>query len=1074
MSSEPRPGLLKQRPEPTAQPSVTLRPAAATKETRSKASTTGTKTRRASSPKAKKRLAVVTSAKQRDWSVFRRSITAARTARRAPMSDKRTKLLAKAPQKTISDLGTAAAAGVELSATELSEIRVGESLLRDRLPERDEVVLKAPAYYLDNRQMFVSFINTLLAPYLDKLREEAQSEVSCDTRGSGGKWEMMTAQAIIRDYINVFTPYRGLLVYHGLGAGKTCASIAIAEGLKHALPALVMTPASLRRNYLEELKMCGDPLFRRNQHWEFVRCGNDPKLCTAMADVLSLEPATIREAGGAWLVDATKPPNIADLSPENRASLDGQINRMIQTRYQFLNYNGIRIEHYNAMTEDGSKNPFDGRVVIVDEVHNLVSRIVNKMGDDDALASRIYKDLITAKGARLVFLTGTPIINYPNELGVLFNMLRGVMRVYELPVAPIGAAKVGAADVKKALKAVPQVDIAGYQPSTRTVTVQRNPHGFAAHYRRNRYSGVNKTEAGDEDDATFLRQVERALRDIGLRSDWGSRVQFTDFRAFPDTLEAFNAHFIDPVTGEVLNRRMLSRRMLGLASYFRSPSEQLMPDYDPAKDLKVERLPMSDYQFGLYEIERAAERKREGKGRSAGAGKGSGSGVYKESTSTYRIFSRAFCNFVFPVGIPRPKPSDVDEPAGGEPLEETVLDAATLELRGQAGSPLTPTERRDLSDYDTRIEEAMLALEAKAAEYLSPRGLATYSPKFLRLLENINALPNACHLIYSQFRTIEGIGVIRLVLLANGFVEFKVEQKDGVWRLAVPARDRTKPMFVLYTGTEGFEEKEIARNAFNGSWDKLPDGLAAELAAISPNNNYGQIMRVFMITAAGAEGITLKNVRRVHLVEPYWHPVRTEQVIGRAMRLCSHEALPRKDRTVDVVLYLMTFSAKQRTEATKEMLQSDKSRVNPTRIVTSDEALYEISEVKAKVNRGLLSAIKEAAIDCAIYAGQSKENLQCVAFPGTDPKRLSYTADISAEDTAQTEASNVREQRWSATEVTISGKKYALRDGKGARQLYDLQSFVDYQRGLASEPMLVGVLVLSKDGKATIKLPWEV
>jgi hypothetical protein len=298
--------------------------------------------------------------------------------------------------------------------------------------------------------------------------------------------------------------------------------------------------------------------------------------------------------------------------------------------------------------------------------------------------------------------------------------------------------------------------------------------------------------------------------------------------------------------------------------------------------------------------------------------------------------------------------------------------------------------------------------------------------------------------------------------------------EDGAWRLAVPERDRTKPMFVLYTGTEGSEEKEIARNAFNGSWDKLPPGLAAELATISPNNNYGQIMRVFMITAAGAEGITLKNVRRVHLVEPYWHPVRTEQVIGRAMRLCSHEALPKADRTVDVALYLMTFSAKQRTEATKEMLQSDKSRINPTRIVTSDEALYEISEVKAKVNSGLLSAIKEAAIDCAIYAGQSKEKLQCVAFPGTNPKRLSYTADISAEDTAQTAASNVREQQWSATEVTISGKKYALRDGKGTRQLYDLQSFVNYQRGLASEPMLVGVLVLSKDGKATVKLPWEV
>ena len=71
-------------------------------------------------------------------------------------------------------------------------------------------------------------------------------------------------------YLNIFTPYRGLLLYHGLGAGKTCASIAIAEGLKTHRKILIMTPASLRMNYIEELKKCGDPLYKRNQHWEFI------------------------------------------------------------------------------------------------------------------------------------------------------------------------------------------------------------------------------------------------------------------------------------------------------------------------------------------------------------------------------------------------------------------------------------------------------------------------------------------------------------------------------------------------------------------------------------------------------------------------------------------------------------------------------------------------------------------------------------------------------------------------------------------------------------------------------------
>ena len=61
-------------------------------------------------------------------------------------------------------------------------------------------------------------------------------------------------QKIVRDYINLYTPYRGLLIYHGLGSGKTCTSIAVAEGMKSAKRVIVMTPASLRRNYLEEIK----------------------------------------------------------------------------------------------------------------------------------------------------------------------------------------------------------------------------------------------------------------------------------------------------------------------------------------------------------------------------------------------------------------------------------------------------------------------------------------------------------------------------------------------------------------------------------------------------------------------------------------------------------------------------------------------------------------------------------------------------------------------------------------------------------------------------------------------------
>ena len=71
------------------------------------------------------------------------------------------------------------------------------------------------------------------------------------------------------------------------------------------------------------------------------------------------------------------------------------------------------------------------------------------------------------------------------------------------------------------------------------------------------------------------------------------------------------------------------------------------------------------------------------------------------------------------------------------------------------------------------------------------------------------------------------------------------------------------------------------------------------------DNIMGGIIKVLMITASGAEGITLKNCRFVHITEPYWHPVRVEQVIGRAVRICSHKDLPTHLRNVKVLMYLM-------------------------------------------------------------------------------------------------------------------------------------------------------------------------
>ena len=76
---------------------------------------------------------------------------------------------------------------------------------------------------------------------------------------------------------------------------------------------------------------------------------------------------------------------------------------MIASKYQFLNYNGIQKHHLNDISNNGSENPFDNKVVVIDETHNLVSRIVNKLRQPKSLSMTLYRYILMHKTANLYF-----------------------------------------------------------------------------------------------------------------------------------------------------------------------------------------------------------------------------------------------------------------------------------------------------------------------------------------------------------------------------------------------------------------------------------------------------------------------------------------------------------------------------------------------------------------------------------------------------------------------------------------------------------------------------------------------
>ena len=366
--------------------------------------------------------------------------------------------------------------------------------------------------------------------------------------------------------------------------------------------------------------------------------------------------------------------------------------------------------------------------------------------------------------------------------------------------------------------------------------------------------------------------------------------------------------------------------------------------------------------------------------------------------------------------------------------------------------------------YANKITKALKKLDDNRDKYLTREGLEMYSPKFLNMLENItDSSHEGLHLIYSQFRTLEGIGIFKLVLLANGFVEFKIKKgENDNWKIDIDEDNMSKPKFALYTGTESVEEREIVRNIFNNNFDLIPNNIATQVKNIASNNSSGDIIKVLMITASGAEGINLKNVRYVHITEPYWHPVRTEQVIGRARRICSHQELEARLQTVKVFLYLMTFTEEQlKSDDSIELRVNDKSKRDNTTPLTSDESLYEISSIKEEINKDLLQSIKESAIDCNIHVrGENKDKLQCFSIGNPKINKFSYLPSIYDQEEDIDADKNKEKIQWKATTVKIEGIQYAYRKDTG--EIYDFDSYKQ------KNPILVGNLTI-KDGKYRFK-----
>jgi hypothetical protein len=771
------------------------------------------------------------------------------------------------------------------------------------------------------------FLHTINQKYDEfKLTEDDREPV---------KKDMFKFQQFIRAYLDNDNYNRGLLVYHGLGSGKTCTSIIVAENLKTHRNILVLTPGiGIRSNFKESLKTgeCFTTNYKNNKN--------------------------------------------------------------INKQFKFITSKAV-----NTARELQKLGSLDEYLVIIDEVQTITSMISNQSKN----GLIIYNMLKNAKNIKIVFLSATPIINKPFELAILMNMLKGVMVVSRFII--------GKTDIKKIdtyVKEIEKLEFVKYcEPNYKL-----------------RYFDLLLTYPNWN--PNYIKAIENLII-IGKKYD----IEITHkpkedlkYTLFPETEDEFNETFIlSNASGidTVRRKEILRRRLVGFISYYKGGDKKKYPKQNPTQFITTE---MSDYQFVQYAAIRYFEKKVE-KGGATGSINLKRKKAQTTSSSMYRIYSRQLSNFVFPEEISKPFLKKEMENKFKSKLSgnyknnkndnKNIKNALLAEKKASDGESDLNLKKLQQTQSLQRITETLTAMKDNKEKYLSYDDgmLDKLSPKMKAIYGNIRECKGIA-LVYSQFVTLEGLGIFSILLEANGYEKLNSSNSETKSR-----------KYCMYTGNQPLEErKEILKIMTKSS------------------NKYGEICQLILISESGAQGINLKNIRQVHIMEPFWNEVRIQQIIGRAVRYESHIELPPSDRDVDVFRYSSVFTDKQQ----KEFIGMFAGPISTREKTTTDEYIYDLSVKKEKLTDEILTVMKESAIDCKLNKLFNEKDITCLDL-GKETG-MAYYPDLKR-DYLHTKT----DEKKIDLKTTFKGKKGILLTtglvifkGKGSQQyqIFQKKKFQDY------------------------------
>lgn len=259
-----------------------------------------------------------------------------------------------------------------------------------------------------------------------------QADMLCNA-----KFELSPHQVFVRNFLSSQTPYKGLLLYHGLGTGKTCSAIGVAEetrrymkqvGLKQQV--IVVASPNVQDNFRLQL-------FDERKLVKVRNAGNEHEYTW-----------NIESCVGNSLINEINPNSMRNLS---REKVKSNIQALINENYAFVGYiqfaNLVRAvigfhkddnpELAKQREERNIRQFFDNRLIIIDEVHNIRLADDSNKKELQQVGAVLMQVVKFAHGLRLLLLSATPMFNSYTEIIWLTNLLNELDKRSHIQIADV-------------------------------------------------------------------------------------------------------------------------------------------------------------------------------------------------------------------------------------------------------------------------------------------------------------------------------------------------------------------------------------------------------------------------------------------------------------------------------------------------------------------------------------------------------------------------------------------------------------------------------------------------------------